>query len=297
MNLDRVVYSPIVTRPPLRWPDGNRIAVYVVPNVEFYDYLPPPSPHRDPWPRMPHPDVLGYGIRDYGNRVGLWRLFELLDHHGIRGTASLNLAVFDHFPEILEACEKRRWDYMGHGVYNTRYLYGLPEDQERAIITDCVDSLRRHTGKHLAGWLSPALTFTVNTPDLVAEAGITYYCDWLHDDQPFPMRTRSGRLISLPYSMDVNDTVLHRQGHEADEFCRMIKDQFDTLYREGGRVLCIAVHPYVIGQPHRLRHLDEALRHIRAHDRVWMTTGREIAEWYLAEAYDEVAAHLAAAGR
>ena len=297
MEPDRVAYSPIIARPPIAWPDGARVAVWVVPNIEFYEYLPPPHRARDPWPRTPHPDVMNYGLRDYGNRVGLWRLFEVLDRHGIRATVSLNLAAFEHFPEILAACERRNWDYLCHGIYNTRYLYGLSVDEERALVADCVAAFERLTGRRLAGWLSPGVTYTLNTPDLVAEAGIKYFCDWFHDEQPFPIKVRRGRLISLPYSVDINDAVLHRQGHEADALAVMIRDQFDTLYAEGatnGRVMCIALHPYLIGQPHRLHHLDAVLAYLRSHDKVWFATGEEIADWYYARMWDRVQAHLAA---
>lgn len=290
--MQRVVYSPIVDRPTLQWPGGNRIAVYVVPNIEVYDYLPPPSPYRDPWPRMPHPDILNYGLRDYGNRVGVWRLFDLMDRHAVRCTVSLNTALCTRYPEIFEACEARAWDFMGHGTHNTRYLYGMSEAAERAVIAECVETFRRFTGRQLTGWLSPAVTHTAQTPDLLAEAGISYYCDWLHDDQPFPMQTRAGRLISMPYSMDVNDTVMQREGHEGEDFYQVIVDAFDTLYREGGRTLCIGVHPYVSGQPHWLRYLDEALAYINSHDSVWVTTGGEIATWYLENAYDDVVSYL-----
>ena len=295
MEIERVPYSPIVTRPKLTLPGGKRLAVFVVPNIEYYEYLPPPSPHRDPWPRTPHPDVLGYGIRDYGNRVGLWRLFEAMDRFNVRGTVSLNVALLDHFPDILEACEKRKWDFLGHGLYNSRYFYGLPEAEERAVIADCVATFRKHTGRQLQGWLSPAITFTANTPDLVAEAGISYYCDWVHDDQPFPMRVRNGRLITMPYVMDTNDAVLWRTGHEGEEFARMTKNQFDVLYREGeqsARFMCITLHPYIMGQPHRITYVEDLLDYICDHDGVWMATGREIADWYYENAYATIASHV-----
>lgn len=295
-DLDRLAYSAITGRPRLRWPDDARVALLLVPNVEFYEYLPPPNPLRDPWPRTPHPDVLGYGVRDYGNRVGLWRLFEVLDRHGIRATVSLNLSVFEHFPELLGECEQRGWDYMCHGLYNTRYLWGLPEEDEAAEIAECVATYRRLTGRPLAGWFSPAMSMTLRTPDLVAEAGIKYYCDYPCDDQPFPLKVRSGRLLSMPYTVDLNDAVVARQGHESDVFAAMIIDQFDTLYAEGagsGRVMSIAVHPYLMGQPHRIRHLDEALAHICAHPGVWQATGEEIADWYYAHMWDAMQAHLA----
>ncbi len=285
--MERLRYSPIVDRPPLRWPSGKRLALWVVPNIEHYEYLPAPNPVRNPWPRAPHPDVLNYGSRDYGNRVGVWRLFDLLDAHGIRGTTSCNLAAFEHYPQVLEACLARNWDYLCHGIYNTRYHWGLNEEQERAEIADCVDTFRRLTGRDLAGWLSPALSNTLATPDLLAEAGIKYYCDWLHDDQPFPMKVRKGRLITIPYTVDLNDAPVQLQGHEGDEFERMIRDAFDVLYAEGeqsARVLCIAIHPYISGQPHWIRHLDRALDYIGRHPGVWKATGEEIADAYLAQA-------------
>lgn len=283
--MGRLQYSAIVDRPPLRWPGGARVAFWIVPNIEHYEYLPAQNSVRNPWPRSPHPDVLGYGSRDYGNRVGVWRLFELLDRHGLRGTTSCNLAAFEHYPAILEACLERNWDYMCHGIYNTRYHWNLTQEQERAEVADCVQTFRRMTGRQLAGWLSPALSNTVNTPDLLAEAGIKYYCDWLHDDQPVPMAVRSGRLITVPYSVDLNDAPVQLQGHEGDEFERMIRDAFDVLYAEGedsGRVMCIAIHPYISGQPHWIGHLDRALSYVFGHEGVWKATGEEIADWYLA---------------
>lgn len=296
MEPDRIAYSPIVERPKLKWPNDARVALWVCPNIEHYEYLPDPVRVRDPWPRMPHPDVLGYGVRDYGNRVGLWRMFEVMDKHDLRCTVSLNLSVIEHYPEIYEACEARNWDYFCHGIYNTQYHWGLPEDEERAIIQHCVESYKRLTGRPLAGFFSPAASHTVNTPDLVAEAGIKYFCDWYHDDQPFPMNVKTGRLITVPYSMELNDVVVYYQAFEGDDLARMIRDQFDTLYAEGaesGRVMCLALHPYMMGQPHRLKHLDEALGYILSHDGVWKATGEEIADWYYEHAWDDVQAHLA----
>jgi peptidoglycan/xylan/chitin deacetylase (PgdA/CDA1 family) len=280
---ERIAYAPIGERPLLRWPGGARVALWVVPNIEHYEYLPPAHPIRDAYPRTPHPDVQAYGGKDYGNRAGLWRLFEVLDRHRLRATVSLNLAVIEHYPEVFDACEARSWDYLGHGLYNTRYMWGVSEEEQRAHIAQCVDIFRRRTGRQLQGWLSPALSHTLDTPDLVAEAGIRYYCDLVHDDQPWPVRVRSGRLVTLPYTVDLNDAVTQRQGFEADDFARMTIDTFDTLWREGegsGRVMCIAVHPYNMGQPHRIGHLDRALAHIMAHDGVWAATGTEIADWY-----------------
>jgi len=283
------------SRPKINWPGGARVALWVVPNIEHYEYLPSPSRVRDPWPRTPHPDVLGYGSKDYGNRVGVWRMIDVLDKHGIKGTVSLNLANSVHYPAIFRACEEREWSILCHGLYNTRYHWNYSIEEERAAIAECVDLHGELTGRMLPGWFSPAVSMTLNTPDLVAEAGIKYYCDWYHDDQPLPMRVKAGRLVTVPYSMDLNDSVLHLRQHEGAEFDQMIRDTFDTLYAEGaesGRVMCIALHPYIMGQPHRIAHLDAALGYILGHDGVWKATGEEIADWYL----ENCGEHMAAVG-
>ncbi len=297
MEPDRFSYSPIVTRPRIVWPGGARVALWVVPNVEHYEYQPREVGARDPWPRMPHPDVLGYGGKDYGNRVGLWRMFEVMDRLGLTCTASLSISVYEHYPEIMEAIEGRGWDVMCHGIYNTRYLWDLPEDEERAVIADCVETYRRLTGKPLAGWFSPAVSCTVNMPDLVAEAGIAYYCDFYHDDQPTPVRVRRGQLVSVPYTMDLNDAFTYTRYEEGEEFAQMVIDHFDTVYREGaehGRVMSIALHPYMMGRPHRIKHLERALDYILSHDGVWAATGAEIARWYIDNAMTDFRSHLGA---
>jgi allantoinase len=295
MEPNRIVYSPIVTRPKLTWPGGARIALWVVPNIEHYEYLPRPGQLRDPWPRMPHPDVLGYSRADYGNRIGFWRMLEVIDRHQIPCTASLNLAVYEYFPEIMQACEARSWEVLCHGLYNTDYLWGLSESEERDLIADCVARHRRLTGRELQGWFSPAGSWTINTPDLVAEAGIKYYCDWGHDDQPFPMRVKRGRLITLPYQFDVNDGINFRFNIEAEEFAQATINMFDRLYEEGadnGRVACVPLHPFILGQPHRVRHLDHMLRHFAERDGVWMATGSQIADWYIENYLPVLEAHL-----
>jgi len=287
-HAERVDYSPITARPRLTWPGGARLAVWVVPNIEHYEYLPAKTRVRDPWPRQPHPDVLNYGIRDYGNRVGFWRTLEVLDRHEVRCTASLSLAVLEMYPEIVEAMEARRWEYMSHGLYNTRYHWNYGEQEERAAIAECVEIHRRRTGRRLRGWFSPAASYTLNTPDLVAEAGIDYLCDFFHDDQPTEIKVRSGRLISIPYGFELNDSVLHRRPQEAEDFERIGRDMFDQLWHDserwGGLVMSIALHPYMMGAPHRVKYLDRLLTYLKSRDGVWWSTGAEIADCYLAQA-------------
>ena len=292
---DRVDYSPIIDRPVIKWPNGARIALWISPNVEHYEYMPDYDGNRNPWPRTPYPDVQQYSYRDYGNRVGFWRMLEPLDKYNIKCCVSLNMAVLEQFPEIAEAMVQRDWDFMSHGIYNTRFLNTYSEDQEREFYRDCIDTLRRHTGKQLKGMLGPAISATVATPDLMAEAGLIYHTDWVHDDQPVPIKVKSGKLISVPDSIELNDSSVLRDNHyEGDYFARICKDQFDRLYEEGaesGRVMCIALHPFLIGQPHRIKYLDDILSYIMGHDRVWQTTADEIAEYYIANHYDQAVDH------
>jgi allantoinase len=279
----RIAYSAAPDRQAICWPGGARVALWVAPNIEHYEYLPRKIRVRDPWPRVPHPDILGYGLRDYGNRVGVWRLMELFDRFHLRCTVSLSMAVLDMYPEITEAMQTRNWEFMSHGLYNTRYHWDMNEDEERAAIEECQEIHRRFTGKGLPGWFSPAASNTLATPDLVAEAGIGYLCDLYHDDQPTPVRVRSGELFSLPYSMEINDSIAWRRGQEGAAFAQKIRDEFDTLYAEGaehGKVMNIAVHPFIMGQPHRIEHLEKALEYVLGHSGVWCATGSEIIACY-----------------
>jgi peptidoglycan/xylan/chitin deacetylase (PgdA/CDA1 family) len=292
-----VDYSPIIDRPIIKWPNGARVALWISPNVEHYEYMPDDDAARTPWPRTPFPDVQQYSYRDYGNRVGFWRMLETLDKYNIRSCVSLNVAVLEHFPEIRDAMVERNYDYMSHGIYNTRYLYTYTEEQEREFYRDTIETLKLHTGKQLKGMLGPAISGTERTPDLMAEAGLIYHTDWMHDDQPVPIKVKYGKLISVPYSIDLNDSSLLRDNHyEGDYFARICKAQFDQLYKEGaesGRVMCIALHPFLIGQPHRIKYLDEILSHIMSHDGVWQTTADEIADYYIENHYDDAVAHAA----
>ncbi len=293
-------FNPYRNRPPLRWPDGKRLAFWVAPNVEFYELAPPRGPARGSWFR-PEPDVLHYGIRDFGNRVGFWRMAEMFDELGVKASISLNVAVLDHFPEIGKAMTDRGWELFSHGVYNTRYHYGMTSEQERALVRDVRESIRRHSGQQLSGWLSPALSNTPETMNVLAQEGVLYTLDLFHDDQPQPVRVRSGRLASLPYSLQVNDwTVLNVDAVPPRDYARLIKEQFLRLYGEGeksGTVMCLPLHPWMIGYPHRYGPLADAIAFILSHDGVWHATGREIASYYLEHYHDRDLAMLQEAAR
>ncbi len=293
----RVRYLPIVDRPRIRWPHDARVALWIAPNVEHYEFLPPRDPQRNTWTRSPHPDVQGYGYRDYGNRVGFWRMTEVLDRFGVVATASTNLAVFDHYPEVGAAMVERGWEIMSHGIYNTRYISSIDETAERAFYIECIEALRSHTGQQLRGMLGPAVSNTAATPDLMAEAGLIYHADWFHDDQPVPLATRSAqRLVSVPYSMELNDVPLFTQHHDTSEFVAMAKAQLNVLRREadddaGGRVMCVALHPYLMGMPHRVDGLAAMLDYLMSHDDVWQTTASQLAQHFIDHHYDDFAVH------
>ena len=298
MKRDPGLYDwwPYVDRPKIRWPNGARVAFWVAPNIEFYELDPPGNPSRTPWPRG-LPDVHAYSHRDYGDRDGHWRMMEAMDKHGVRGSVSLSVAMCQHHPEIIGECVERNWEFFSHGIYNTRYSYGMDEAQERAIIEDSIRTVKDATGQRIAGWLAPALTHTERTMDLLAEYGILYTCDLFQDDQPQPIKVKQGRLISMPYSLEINDVIVYNSYLASPRaYGDMIRRQFDTLYEEGaesGTVMCIPLHAYLVGHPHRVKPFEEALAYITSFEDVWVTTAREIAEYYYANCYDTVVADVA----
>jgi len=297
-DLNLYAYDPWAGRPKIEWPGGKKLALWVAPNIEFYELDPPANPTRKAWPR-PTPDILGYGTRDYGNRVGHMRMMEVLDRYGVRGSISLSTALCEHHPEIIELCKARRWEFFSHGIYNTRYSYGMSEAQEREMIESAIATIKAHTGEDCAGYLAPALTHTEQTLDLFAEAGGIYTCDLFHDDQPTPVRVRSGKpFVSVPYSLELNDTIVYVVNRiEPRRYGEMIRQAFDRLYAEGdshGTVMCIPLHAYQVSHPHRLRAFEDALAYVTSHPDVWVTTGREIAQHYIDHYYDEAASRLGA---
>jgi allantoinase len=275
-------YSPIVDRPRLELPDGKRLAFYVGLNIEHYAFG-APAMSLAPFTAELVPDPLNYGWRDYGPRVGIWRLMELLDGVGMRASAIVNTEVFERYPQIVAAGQERGWAWVGHGLNNSRWHVGMERDDERAFLESLVAQFVDATGAAPRGWLGPALTSTMNTIELLAELGFDYTLDWANDDQPYAMNAPD--FVSVPYSSEVNDIpafVLHH--HTGEQFAQSVIDQFDVLYAEGAsslRVMGVGVHPFLVGQPFRAKHFARALEHIAGHDDVWLTTSDEIAAWYL----------------
>lgn len=273
-------YTPITRRPRLHWPDKARLALWVAPNVEVF-----PLDRVVPFGTGSNPDVLGWSQRDYGNRVAFFRLADVLTKYGIRGTVALNSDMCDAHPAVVEYAMERGWEFMSHGQTNSQYVTGLDAAAEAAYIKGSFDRIESFTGKRPRGWLAPGVQMTWNTLDCVLAAGGQYVCDFVNDDQPYLMDVGGKRLVSVPYSSEINDLPQFlRNMRTADEFETMIKRQFDVLYREGaesGRVMCISVHPFIIGVPHRIQALDNALAYICSYAGVWKTTGSEIVDHYL----------------
>lgn len=288
---------PLTGRPRLEWPDGARMAVWVGVNIEFYEWGKPAISIEERLASLV-PDPMNHGWRDYGARVGIWRLIDVLDRLGIPGTAIVNSQACVEYPEIVEACRERDWGWVAHGRTNSTLQTGMAEEEERAYLAEVAETIAARTGRSPAGWLGPALTETENTPQLLGELGLRYVCDWCNDDQPYPLRTRTGRVISVPYSIEVNDIpLLVIKGLTGPDFERVLIDQFDALYAESaksGRAMAIPVHPFLVGLPFRIGYLERALAHIASHDDVWLTTSEAIADWYLERCYDEAAASIAA---
>ena len=281
-------FSLINRRAPLRWPNGARVALWVITNIEFFalDRAMPGDSNERPKGSEGTPQVRHWSQRDYGNRVGIVRLMQLLDAHGIRSTVALNSDLCDHHPEIVRECVERNWEFMGHCRTNTARLNEIPPNEERATIKHVLSRIAEATGVRPVGWLGAGLQETWSTLDFLIEEGCIYVADWVNDDQPYTMRVGAKSIVSVPYSYELNDmSAIVRSKYTPGEFERMIKDQFTVLHAEGaesGRVMAIALHPFIMGQPHRIAALERALGFIDGFPGVWKATGSEIARHHMA---------------
>jgi peptidoglycan/xylan/chitin deacetylase (PgdA/CDA1 family) len=268
-------YSPITERPALEWPDGKRVAFYVGLNIEHFL---PDEPSTSIWPMDVKPDALNHGWREYGARVGIWRIIDILDRYGVRASALVNSMVAEHNPQIIEAGIERDWAWLAHGQTNSILHTGYEPDEERRILTDITTTIQTATGKRPKGWMGPALTETYQTPELLADLGYQYVLDWTNDDQPYRLNVPG--MLSVPYTLELNDLGLFLRGLSGPDFLQMVKDQYDVLREEGGRVMALALHPFVIGQPFRAKYLNLALEYIAAQSDAWLTTSDDIAAHY-----------------
>ncbi|WP_404864021.1 polysaccharide deacetylase family protein [Georhizobium sp. MAB10] len=282
----RLPYEPITQRPKLKLPDGKRVAVWTIVNVENWSPAGamPRAVLSPPMGQPLLPDIPNWAWHEYGMRVGFWRFLEALSSRGLKASFAVNGTALSVYEPACRAALDAGWDFVGHG-YIQRPMHKV-EEQKQSII-DTVEAIRAFTGKAPRGWESPGLTETEDTLDLLAEAGIEYVCDWCLDDQPVTMQTRSGPIVSVPYSVEINDVVITAvQGHRSDEIYLRGVDQFDRLYQEGAdnaRVMAISIHPYLTGAPHRIKYLEMLYDHILSHPDVALMTGSEILDWYKTE--------------
>ncbi len=283
MDHERYDWSMLPDRPPVVWPNQARVALWVVPALEWFPLNMGGVPFKPPGAmQTAYPDLRHYTLRDYGNRVGIFRIMKALEKHGIRPTVAVNAAVAVRYPSLIKECTQRGWEIMANGL-DMDHLHhgGLALDDEKKLIANTLDILQQASAQAVRGWLSPAKSESAATLDLLGAAGLDYVCDWVNDDMPYVMRTASGPIHAMPHSIDIDDhTILVQNHHTEDDFRDQLCDQFDLLYKEsataGGRIMAISLHPWVIGQPYRMRALEEALDHIMRHPGVWAATGSEI---------------------
>jgi peptidoglycan/xylan/chitin deacetylase (PgdA/CDA1 family) len=283
---ERFDYSAIVDRTPWKLPNGARIAVWTIVNIEEWDIEKPMARQYLTAPQgvATVPDVPNWAWHEYGMRVGFWRLHAALTARKMPVTTSINANVCHSYPRVAQAMLEAGWEFMGHAV--KQGAMHIQPDQ-RAVIRDSIQILEKFTGRKPKGWLGPGLTETFDTLDLLKEEGIEYVSDWVNDDQPYEIRTKHGPLVSVPYSIELNDIpMMVIQHHTSAEWLRRCVDHFDRLYAEGARqprVMALAVHPYNSGVPHRIKYFEAVYDYIRKKKGVWLTTGEGIYDWYRAQ--------------
>ncbi len=286
MIRNRLTYTPITQRPPLRLPKGERVVVWTIVNVENWspDNAMPRTVLPPPMGQPLLPDVPNWAWHEYGMRVGFWRFLEVLGARNIKASFAVNGSACKVYEAACSAARDAGWDFIGHGFVQ-RPMHKVAD--QPAAVADTIEAIRELTGKAPRGWESPGLTETAETLDLLAAAGIEYVCDWCLDDQPVKLATRSGPIVSVPYTVEINDVVMTAvQGHRSDEIYRRGVDQFDRLYLDGAttpRVMAISIHPFLTGVPHRIKYLEMLYDYILGHDGVVMMTGSEILDWYKAQ--------------
>ena len=291
MDHDHYGWTPLnATRPVLRWPGEARVALCVIVTLEHAEWKRPPESFQianlpGGYGQGPFPDVTAWSHREYGHRVGIFRVLDVLEKHGIKPTIALDALTAEHYPFLVRHCLTRGCEFIAHGISVNRMITSrMAEDEERAYIHASIDAVTRATGKRPPGWLGPESGESARTPQLLAEAGIRYVCDWVNDEQPYRMKVSKGELHALPLSMPLDDiNALWDRRIDIDQYGDMIRESFETLHRDGtvnARLLALNLHPWLIGQPFRIGSLDAALGHIVRHGGVWAATGSEIIDWY-----------------
>lgn len=288
MDQEHYNWSPISTRPLLKWPDGARVALCIIINLEHFEWTIPPDGFMPRGPQgpqqLPHSPSTPWSHHEYGHRVGLFNVMEVLDKYGIKATVAMDAATADNYPFIVQECKKRDYEFIGHGLTMQRLITStMNEEQEREYIRTSLSSLQKATGTRPVGWFGVEYSESARTPELLAEEGMRYVCDWPNDEQPYKMKTKNAYFLPVMLELDDEHTMRAPRFVPVTEYCQMLQDGFDILYRDGaqsGRVLALSLHPYLIGQPFRVKYLDKALEHITRYGALWKATGKEIIDWY-----------------
>jgi allantoinase len=290
MDHERYSWSMLPRRKKIAWPQGKKIALMVMPALEWFPLDMTGKPFKAPGAMMtPYPDLRHYTLRDYGNRVGIFRVMKALDRFGIRASVAVNAAVAARHPSLIKACIDRGWEIVAGGLDMDHLHYqGLAEAEERAQIETTLAILRRASGQKIRGWLSPARSESSATLDLLAAAGVDYVADWVNDDMPYAVKAAGRTIHAMPLPNDLDDhTILVQNRHAEDAYTRQLGDQFEVLLaeaaREGGRILALPLHPWVIGQPFRIAALEEALAEMMASGDVWPATAAEVLDVFVAQ--------------
>jgi len=288
-------YVPLPKRQPLQWPNGARLALIVTINLEYWDLLkdsdkpyyaggPPVIP--DPMPGNV-PDFPNYSWREYGHRVGVWRMIDTFDAAGVPASCTMNAKMGLERKDIIDAVNERNWELVAHNYEQGDLLtnYHFDRDAEKKLIQDALTVYEKTVGRAARGWLSSSLRSTTQTADILVEEGLSFICDYMNDEQPYMINTPAGPIVSTPYSVEINDfTFFHRRGMSTSAVLELLKEQFDQLYLEGatsGRLMNIGLHPHVAGHPYRIRALREFLEYAKVFTDVWWATREEIADWYM----------------
>jgi len=291
MDHEHYAWSPISTRPALRWPDGASVALCVLISLDHMEWEPPEGSYQprylggglgasrgDPdYPRLTH--------REYGHRVGIFRVFDVLAKHGIPPTVAMDALTAEHYPALVRHCQARNCEIIGHGMSVSRMITSeMSEQAERDYIHQAIETLARATGTAPVGWFGPEYGESARTPQLLAQAGIQYVCDWTNDEQPYRMTTARGDLCALPIMLELDDVhALWDRRVQVDRYEQLLRESFDTLHRDGadsGRVLVLHLHPWLIGQPFRIGFLDAALGAMMQRQGVWAAHGSAIINWF-----------------
>ena len=285
-------WSPLIRRPRLSWPDGAHVALCVILSLERYQWRHPPDGYKSPnqpggaaESGRPFPDIIGYSLREYGLRVGIFRVAAMLERLGIPATVALDACIAAEYPFIVDYCRDRGWEFIAHGVAANQMITSrMNEAEERDYIRRSIEAVAQATGARPLGWLGPEYGESQRTVALLADEGVRYVCDWPNDDQPYAMKSPTGEIYSLPVTLDLDDTFTHYYKNvPVNVYARMITDTFDVLHREGGesgRLMVLNIHPWLMGQPFRSKHMERALEHISGGEGVWTATGNQIVEWH-----------------